>query len=64
MSGWHRHQPQNLRKIVAALTPEMLEKKIIDSESRGWERASKVRPHREGIAILMEMPNRKGACAG
>jgi hypothetical protein len=61
MSGWHKHQPRTLRKLVVALTRNVLEKKIADSESRGWLRKSEVRPHRDGIGILMEFPNRKGA---
>lgn len=64
MSGWHKRKPQNLRKLVVALSPSMLEKKILDSEERGWKRVGESKPYLKGVAILMEFPNRKGACAG
>ncbi|WP_338749844.1 hypothetical protein [Bacillus sp. FJAT-52991] len=57
--GWKAQTPRTLRKLVYALNEHKLDQNIEAHESRGWKRASEVKKHGYGVAVLMEFPQRE-----
>ncbi|WP_203363057.1 hypothetical protein [Bacillus sp. REN10] len=57
--GWKAQTPVTLKKLVYALSEHKLGQNIKKHEQRGWKRASEIKEHGYGVAVLMEFPPRK-----
>lgn len=56
--GWKSQHQKQLKKLVYAMSENTLNKLVLVHEERGWERASEIKKHGYGVAMLMAFPQK------